>query len=74
MLGNGSKEDILGARTYQLTSRGGNKLLLFNALYAPGKRVCLLSLVSLMKSGFGFNSCPNYLDILYVAMCLATLL
>ena len=28
-------------------------------------RFCLLSLVSLMKSGSRFNSCPDGLDILY---------
>ena len=45
--------------------RGGNKLLLFDALYAPRVRVCLLSSVSLMMSGFGFSCCFDCLDILY---------
>ena len=44
VLGNGSEEDVLGVGTYQLLLQGGNKLLLFDALYAPGVRVCLLSL------------------------------
>jgi len=29
VLGNNSEEDVLGVGTYQLTSRGGNKLLFF---------------------------------------------
>ena len=50
---------------YRLTLNGGNKLLLFDALYPPGVRTCLLSLVSLMKSSFGFSSCHDGLNILY---------
>ena len=65
VLGNGSEEDVLGVGTYRLTLKGGNKLLLFDALHAPGVRTCLLSLVSLMKSGFGFSSCSDGLNILY---------
>ena len=65
MLGNSSGEDVLGIRMYQLTLRGGNKLLLFDALYASGVRVCVLSLVSLMKSDFGFSSCSDRLNIMY---------
>jgi len=65
VLGNGSEEDVLGVGTYRLTLKGGNKLLLFDALYAPGVRTCLLSLVSLMKSSFGFSSCHDGLNILY---------
>ena len=65
MLGNGSEEDVLSVGMYRLTLKGGNKLLLFDALYAPGVRTCLLSLVSLMKSGFNFSSCPDGLNILY---------
>ena len=40
-------------------------MLLFYALYTPEMRVCLLSLVSLMKSDFGFSSCPDGLNIMY---------
>jgi len=65
VLGNGSEEDVLGVGTCRLTLKGGNKLLLFDALYAPEVRICLLSLVSLMKSGFGFSSCHDGLSILY---------
>jgi len=65
MLGNGSEEDVLGVGMYQLRLRGGNKLLMFDALYAPGVRVCLLFLVSLMKSGFDFSSCSDGLNIMY---------
>ena len=35
-LENGSEEDVIGVGTYQLLLQGGNKLLLFDALYAPG--------------------------------------
>jgi len=66
-LGNGSEKNILGIGTYQLTLRGGNKLLPFYTLYALRVQVCLLSLVSLMKSGFGFSSCLDGLEILYGA-------
>jgi len=65
MLRNSSERYVLGVGTYQLMLQGGNKLLLFYALYAPEVRVCLLFLVSLMKFGFGFSSCPNGLEILY---------
>ena len=34
-------------------------------LCAPGVRVCILSLVSLMKYGFGFSFSSNGLNILY---------
>ena len=70
VLGNGSEEDVLGVGTYQLILQGGNKLLLFYALYALGVRTCLLSLVSLMKSRFGFS---YYRTFCMVAMCLAML-
>jgi len=40
-------------------------LLLHDAIYAPRMRVCLLSLVSVMKLGFSFNSRTNGLDIMY---------
>ena len=65
MRGNGSEEDVPNIGTYQFFLQGGNKLLLFYALYAPGVRVCLLLLVSLMKSGFDFSSCPDGLNIMY---------
>jgi len=65
VLGNGSEEDVLGVGTYRFTLKGGNNLLLFDALYALGVRTCLLSLVSLMKSDFGFSSCHDGLNILY---------
>jgi len=65
VLENDSEEDVLGVGMYQLLLRGGNKLLLFYALYAPGVRICLLSLASLMKSDFSFSFCSDGLDILY---------
>jgi len=40
-------------------------LLLFDALYAPRVRACLLSLVSLMKFDFGFSFCYDGLNIFY---------
>ena len=40
-------------------------LLVHDALYAPQVRVCLLSLVSLMKLGFFFNYHTNGLDFLH---------
>ena len=36
VLGNGSEEDILGLGTYKLRLRGGNTLLLHDAIYASG--------------------------------------
>lgn len=65
MLGNGSEEDVLGTGTYQLKLRGGNKLLLHDALYAPGVQSCLVSVISLLKLGFVFNFSSDSLDILY---------
>ena len=65
VLGNDSKEDVLGVGMYQLLLRGGKQLFLIDARYAPGLRSCLLSLVSLMKSGFRFSSCPDGLNILF---------
>ena len=44
---------------------GRNTLHPHDANYAPGLQVCLLSLVSLMRLGFLFNSCTDDLDILY---------
>jgi len=35
VLRNNSEEDVLGVGTYQLKLYGGNKLLLYDALYAP---------------------------------------
>ena len=40
-------------------------MLLFYALYTPGMRVCLLSLVSLMKSDFGFSPWLDGLNIMH---------
>jgi len=40
-------------------------LLIFYALYTIRVRVCLLSSGSLMKSGFGFSSCVDGLNIMY---------
>jgi len=45
VLGNGSEADVLGVGTYKLRLRGGNILLLHDALCAPRVQVCLLSLV-----------------------------
>jgi len=55
VLGNDSEEDILREGTYKLRLHRGNTLL-HDAVYAIGARVCLFSLVSLMKLGFFFNS------------------
>jgi len=41
------------------------EILLLDALYTPGVQVWLLSLVSLIKSGFLFNSSTDGLDILH---------
>ena len=65
VLGNGSEEDVLGVDIYKLRLRGGNMLLLHDALYAPGVQVYLLSLVSLMKLGFSFSSSTKGLDIMH---------
>jgi len=65
VLGNGSEEDVLGVGTYKVRLHGENTLLLHDALYAPGVQVCLLSLVSLMKFGFSFNSSTNGFNIMY---------
>jgi len=74
VLENNDEEDVLGVGTYKLTLRGGNKLLLFNTLYAPGVRVLLCSLVSLMKSGYGFSLILMVSRFCMVIICLATLL
>ncbi|KAH9608961.1 hypothetical protein KSS87_006063, partial [Heliosperma pusillum] len=65
MLGNGSEEDVLGTGTYQIKLSGGNTMLLHDALYAPGVRCCLVSVISLLKLGFVFNFKDSSLDILY---------
>ncbi|KAH9608159.1 hypothetical protein KSS87_015573, partial [Heliosperma pusillum] len=65
MLGNGSEEDVLGTGTYQIKLRGGNTMLLHDALYATGVRCCLVSVISLLKLGFVFNFKDSSLDILY---------
>jgi len=41
MLNNGSEEDIHSVGTYNLRFRGGNKLLVHDALYTTGVRVVL---------------------------------
>ena len=48
VLRNGSEEDVLGVDTYKLILRRGNTLL-DDVIYTPRVRVCLLSLVALMK-------------------------
>ena len=73
VLGNGSEEDVLGVGTYKRRLRGGNTLLLHDALYAPGVQVCLLSLVFLMKFGFHLVLVRKDWTLCMVAMCLATL-
>ena len=65
VLGNGSEEDVLGVGAYQLKLRGGNKLLLHDALYAPGVRCSLVSYVSLVRLGFTFGFHPDGLDFFY---------
>ena len=45
VLGNGCEEDVLGVGTYKLRLRGGNTVLLHDAIYAPRIRVCLLTFV-----------------------------
>jgi len=64
-LGNGSEEDVLEVGTYQLRLRGENKLLLHDALYAPGVRCFLVSFVSLMRIGFSFIYRTDGLDLFY---------
>lgn len=65
MLGNGTKEDVLGIGTYKLKLRGGKTLLLHDTLYAPGVQCCLVSVVALLKLGFSFYFQLNILDIMY---------
>ena len=65
VLGNGSEEDVIGVGTYQLRLREGNKLLLHDALYAPGVRCSLVSFVSLMRIGFPFSFRTDGLDLFY---------
>ena len=65
VLENGSEEDVLGVGTYQLRLRGGNKLLLHDALYAHGVRCSLVSFVSLMRIGFSFSFHTGGLDLFY---------
>ncbi|KAH9604649.1 hypothetical protein KSS87_023522 [Heliosperma pusillum] len=65
MLRNGSEEDVLGIGTYQIKLHGGNTMLLHDALYAPGVRCCVVSVISLLILGFVFNLKDSSLDILY---------
>jgi len=66
VLKNHSEEDVFNIGTYHLKLRGGNKLLLHDALYAPRMRCSLVSsFVSLMQLNFSFGFHPNGLDILY---------
>jgi len=65
VLENGSDEDVLGVGTYQLRLHGGNKLLVRDALYAPGVRCSLVSFVSLMRIDFSFGFHSDGLDLFY---------
>ena len=65
MLGNDNEEDVFGVGTCKLRLRRRNTLLLYNTLYASGVRVCLLSIVSLIKLEFFFNSHIDGLDLVY---------
>ena len=73
VLGNRSKEDVLGVETYQLRLCGGNELLLHDTLYVRGVRCSLVSFVSLMRIGFSFSFRTDGLDLFYNAICLAML-
>ena len=65
VLQNGSEEDVLGVGTYKLRLCGGNKLLLYDALYAPMVRYSLVSFVSLMRIGFSFIFRTDGLDLFH---------
>jgi len=65
VLGNRSKEDVLGVETYQFRLCGGNELLLHDALYVCGVRCSLVSFVSLMRIGFSFGYRTDGLDLFY---------
>jgi len=54
VMGNSSKEDVLGVVTYQLRLREGIKLLLHDTLYAPRLQCSLVSFVPIMRIGFSF--------------------
>jgi len=65
ILGNVSEENVIGVGTYQLRLRGGNKMLFYNALFTPGVRCSLVSLVSLMRIGFSLSFRTDGLDLFY---------
>jgi len=65
VLGNNSEEDVLGVGTYQFKLYGGNKLLLHDALCAPGVRWSLLSYVSLIRLRFTFGFRRDGLYLFY---------
>jgi len=65
VLGNGSEEDVPGVGTYQLRLHGGKKLLLHDALYAPGVRCSLVFFVSLIRISFSFSFHTDGLDLFY---------
>ena len=55
VLGNGSEEDVLGVGTYQLRLRGGNKLLLHDALYAPAVFLSFFCFINENRFFFQFS-------------------
>ena len=63
--GNGSEEDVLRVETYRPRLCEGNKVLLYDALYAPGVQCSLVSFVSLMRIGFSFSFRTDGLDLFY---------
>lgn len=54
-VGNNSKIVVLGIGTCQLHMCGGRNLILNNVLYAPKIRLDLVSVLALLKLGFGLN-------------------
>jgi len=65
VLGNGSKEDVLGVGKHQIRLREGNKLLLHDALYVPRVRCYVVSFVPLMRIGFFFGFHTDGLDLFH---------
>jgi hypothetical protein len=63
-MGNGSYEEALGVRSYQLHLRTGRTLLLHDILYVPGILYNLLSVFTLLQLGYDFHLSWNDLDIL----------
>ena len=73
-IGNESRVEVLGIRTYKLQLHHGRTLLLHDVLYAPGMRQNLLSVNVLLELGFSFGFHGHFVDIFWDPLVLDMLL